>query len=704
MAERDAEAAGRVVRRVAGAMAPGAFAELLAVPVALPDAFVRVVAEHGAAEDVVALAGNPHLTARQLARLLEAGGEDIRRKAFDPDQPLPFSARTLAEMRAEAGASPDDADAPGAAPGGVPGNAADGAWLRIRDADCGAGEAVRLLAAHPEIGYTARVRADPAPGWRSRHADLRPLLHDPDVPRASSAEIAPAVESALALGAVDAAALWTRMSPALVAVQVLAKLTREHAAQFARESDADAMLRPLLARTLGTKPEAWAALGARLARAEVPLSVLLDEIAGSPDGPDGPDGATRAAPTVITASAKVRPALLFLIRRLDIADVEALLPHLDGDLVRDLIQGHVPIPAEVIELAHRSGHPVLLAKAAGHQHLRDAEARRLQAYEDRALDRILALNKSGVSAAVRREILGGVSPSGGPRRPMDPELRQAVIDDPAAAEWSTAVYSGDPALVCEALPKAARLRRIDQLDVVLALWERGGRASGRGCADIGAGRAERGHRQESGSGARRRDPRHADRRTRQAARPHQAAGAPAARPMGLPAGRADPGVSAGSPGQPQPVAPVRGPGAAPGRRQPRGRGAGRLAPPLRRRPRPRGPRRSRHPRRPPLGHRARGLGGVRAAPAGVRRDGRRTRRSVCGGRDAGGRRRRLTGRARPAGSAGGPAGPREWHGRAPTSVGTRPPRPSRISPAASARTRRSRTAASPPTAPPGSST
>ncbi|GAA4995142.1 hypothetical protein GCM10023205_80250 [Yinghuangia aomiensis] len=474
LAERDAETAGRVVRRVAGAMAPGAFAELLAVPVALPDAFVRVVAEHGAAEDVVALAGNPHLTARQLAWLIEAGGEVIRRKAFDPDQPLPFSARTLAEMRAEAEASPDDADAPGAAHAGVPGNAADGAWLRIREADCGADEAARLLAAHPEVGYTARVRADPAPGWRSRHADLRPLLHDPDVPRASSAEIAPAVESALALGALDPAALWTRMSPALVAVQVLAKLTREHAAQFARESDVDAMLRPLLARTLGTKPEAWAALAARLARATVPLSELLDEIAGSPDDTAGADGAVGAAPTVITASAKVRPALLFLIRRLDIADVEAVLPHLDGDLVRDLIQGHVPIPAEVIDLAHRSGHPVLLAKAAGHQHLRDTEARRLQAYEDRALDRILALNKSGVSAAVRREILGGVSPSGGPRRPMDPELRQAVIDDPAAAEWSTAVYSGDPALVCEALPKAARLRRIDQLDVVLALWERGG--------------------------------------------------------------------------------------------------------------------------------------------------------------------------------------------------------------------------------------
>lgn len=470
LAERDAETAGRVVRRVAGAMAPGAFAELLAVPVALSDAFVRVVAEHGAAEDVVALAGNPHLTARQLAWLLEAGGEDIRRKAFDPDQPLPFSARTLAEMRAEAEgeASPDGSDTSGAAHGGVPGNVADGAWLRIREADCGADEAVRLLAAHPEVAYTARVRADPAPGWRSRHADLRPLLHDPDVPRSSSAEIAPAVESALALGAVDPAALWTRMSPALVAVQVLAKLTREHAAQFARESDADAMLRPLLARTLGTKPEAWAALAARLARAEVPLSVLLDEIASSPDG------ATRAAPTVITASAKVRPALLFLIRRLDIADVEAVLPHLDGDLVRDLIQGHVPIPAEVIELAHRSGHPVLLAKAAGHQHLRDAEARRFQAYEDPRLDRILAFNKAGVSAAVRREVLGGVSPGGGPRRPMDPELRQAVIDDPGSVEDSTLVYCGDPALVCAALPRVGRLRRIDQLDVLLALWERGG--------------------------------------------------------------------------------------------------------------------------------------------------------------------------------------------------------------------------------------
>ncbi|MDI2127815.1 hypothetical protein [Yinghuangia seranimata] len=466
-AERMGDDAAPVLRRVVDALPPGSMASLAGKPVALPDAFVALAAEQGGQELLVALAGNPCLTPHQLTLLLEAGGDAVRVKAFDParGRDVPADAIPVGFALASATAVPPvDQDQRWSSPLGFAADSAvEDAWAAIRSRACRADEAVKLLGQHPVLAYTARVRTDGHDGGTRQSLDLRPLLHHLDDPHQASSGLAEPASGALAVGAVTPRELVDRIRPALVATQLVARLTREHAPGLPAEADADALLRPLLAATVGADPRRWAALATRLPRETGPLPALLAAAAAEPADD----------PAIVAPNARSRPALLFLLRRMDAASLGVLLPHLE-DVRADLIPGDVPIRSALLELAHASGNRALLRAVARHQHLRDAEAHRLRAYDDLELDRILAFNRAGTTASLRREVFAGVVP-GGPRREPDPVLRQKAIDDPQAVESSTLAYSGDPVLVCLGLPGCHhRLRRVDQLDVVLALWERSG--------------------------------------------------------------------------------------------------------------------------------------------------------------------------------------------------------------------------------------
>ncbi|WP_436774378.1 hypothetical protein [Yinghuangia sp. YIM S09857] len=454
LAEREPAHARAVLVRLTALYGPGALAPQLAVHSPVPDAFVAVVAEAGGEEERAALACNACLTPPQLRLLVEVGGEAIVRAVFSPLEPEVTHRWVSVQGEAGAGAPVDEGD---------PLTPADLARERIRDAACTRDQALELLAAHPELTYSARVR----PHYRQRSAvgtlDLAPLLHRPDrVWRSLDPLVEPAKEL-LSWGAVTADDLAAHLRPALVAAQALARLTRDHAPMLHDDDAANAVVRPLLHGTVKADPHAWARLADTLGTAEGTLPQALAAAA------QNPSPTPRIAPP-----ARVRPALLHLLRRLEADDVAVLLPHLAEEVASDLISGNVAIPPGMLELAHATGNRALLRKIASHPHLRDEQARRLQAYEDTEFDRILAWNKAGISAAVRRDVLAGRSPNGGGRRPIDPELRQRVLAEPQHIEASTLVYCGDPALVCMALPDCRKLRRIDLIDVVLSVWERVG--------------------------------------------------------------------------------------------------------------------------------------------------------------------------------------------------------------------------------------
>lgn len=474
LAEREPDRADAVLRRV-GAIARGSGKRHLAGDFPLPDVFVAAVARVGEPEELAELARNPCLTPSQLMVLVRAGGDPVVRAVFTPsesawrDDSDPFDPYAVADDT-----EPTDwAGSKDPYPGARYPTPLDKAWLAIRDPECPADRAVELLEAYPLLGYSARVPRQA----HDRGPSLVRLLHHGSEPWPSVTAVAPAAERALAWGALPPGELARTIRPALVSAQTLAQLARGNAKGLGTDAAVAAVVRPLLHGTVKADPGAWAALAQRLERSAGTLAEALAEAAERPaEGlAEGSGPAEGSTPDLrITASGKTRPALLFLLRCLDATDIEALLPHLDDSLADNLIQGHIPVPAALLELAHRTGHRLLLRKIAGHQHLRDEPARRIQAYEDPELDRLLAWNTSGVSSSVRREVFAGISPSGGPRRPMDERLRQMVLESPDHTEHTTIVHSGDPVLVCAALPKCRKLRRIDLIDVVRSLWDRNG--------------------------------------------------------------------------------------------------------------------------------------------------------------------------------------------------------------------------------------
>ncbi|UGQ08999.1 hypothetical protein LO772_18675 [Yinghuangia sp. ASG 101] len=472
-AEHDPDAAARVVARVAAALPPGELDAVLRRSVALPDAFVASIADHGDDARRAALARNLCLTPDQLIALIAAGGQPVVRAVFSPP-----ADETTSRVWAPPSAR-DDTGEGAEAPGADAVRAADEAPATVdpataaailRDAECPPDRALGLLRAHPLLAYTARVpTVDPALPWTAKRAQkLSALPSRLDEPWESVTALEAEAATALGRGAVTPQDLCGRVRPALVAVQTLARLVRSRVPGFPDRDAADALLRPLLARTVGADPGAWARLAASLGAAATPLTALLDGIA------DMRGDAPAAPGPRIEPPGKARPALLFLIRRLPAADIRTLLPHLDARTKDDLIQGDAPIPADLLELAHDTGDRVLLGKVAAHQHLRDEQAQRVRTYDDIELDRRLVWNRAGLTAALRGEILAGIRPGGGPRRGVDEEMRRRVVESPDHLEPKTLALCGDPMLVCLALAKRPRLRRIDLIDVVLSLWERVG--------------------------------------------------------------------------------------------------------------------------------------------------------------------------------------------------------------------------------------
>ncbi|HSA53470.1 MAG TPA: hypothetical protein VLH10_25585 [Yinghuangia sp.] len=472
--DKDPKNAAQILARVSAALPPpGGFDAILRRAVALPDSFVALVAEHGGDGQRVALAKNLCLTPLQLTVLIEAGGRPVVRAVFSPP-----AAET--RTRSWGTSSDDDADEAGAKPGAEAVRAAeeapdtvdpDTAVAVLQDHDCPPERALGLLRAQPLLAHTARVpTVDPALAWSSNQGQrLSAVPRQLDQPWESVTALSAEASLALGRGAMTPEDLCGRVRPALVAVQTMARLVRSRAPRFPDKASADAVVRPLLARTVGADPRAWALLAARLATATTPLTVLLADIAEEV----AKSAAVGQVPG-IDPPAKARPALLFLVRRLSADDIRALLPHFDERTTEDLIQGDAPIPAELLELAYDTGNRVLLGKVASHQHLRDEQAQRIRACDDIDLDRRLVWNRAGLTAALRGEILAGFRPGGRPRREVDELLRQWIVESPDHLEPKTVVRCGDPVLVCLALGRRPRLRRIDLVDVVLSLWDRGG--------------------------------------------------------------------------------------------------------------------------------------------------------------------------------------------------------------------------------------
>ncbi|MCF2532905.1 hypothetical protein [Yinghuangia soli] len=453
LAEREAGDAAKVFGRVAAALGAGRLAARMRDGVVLPDAFVQVAAEECGAADLAGLAGNPCLTAEQVRVLIAAGGSPVVRAVFSPpDDPQPG---WQAEERKPLPRSAET-------------DRLDAAAAELQKPECAPERALELLAADPVLAHSARVYV--SRHWRSSPRQLTLLMHRIDEPWPAQHEsLSELAYYALERGALAPEDIYGRIRPAIAAVKLLARLSRRHSACFRDAEQTDAHIRPLLEATVGADPHRWARLAERLPGAEVSLCALLDEVAADP----APDAA-------VVPAGKARPSLLFLLRRMPEDALEVLLPHLDHESASDLIPGDVPVRAGMLALAHRTRHPQLLRKIAAHQHLRDAEARRIMAYDDVELDRILAWNKAGTSAALRREIFAGAAPEGRPRRPMDPVLRELAIGNPHHLEPSTLMFSGDSALVCLGLAQHGTLRRIDLADIVLSVWEREGMAAAQG--------------------------------------------------------------------------------------------------------------------------------------------------------------------------------------------------------------------------------
>ncbi|MFI1578700.1 hypothetical protein [Embleya sp. NPDC020630] len=443
-----------VLRELSEADAAGVFPRLAGLrgidammpnEVCLSDALVADVARIGSGAELVRAAANPRLTASQLCRLIEAGGEAVVAGVFPPDV-------ESADVESPgSGASRGGASVGSGGEGSVGDGSADvldRARAELRRPGTSAERAVELLRAHPVLAHTAR------------QAGSVRLLHSPDAP-VTRTEALDQAGSALRAGVLAPREILLRMRPARVAAQVLAVVSREHA-YVTGEMAVHDLLRPAIVETLGTSSAAWAHLARALGRCTGTLPELFAE------------SAVHTGEAAIRVPAAVRPSVGFLLRRLNEDELTAVIPHLDDATAVALLPGNIPPLAHVAEAALRCGHPALLAALAEHQHVGRQYASRLRDLGDDGLDLLLVNNDSGVTAELRREIYTGRRP-GRPVAPMHPDLRMRLMETPAySAEYEAMARSGDPAVVDFALPRceARKLRRIDWIDVVLNLWER----------------------------------------------------------------------------------------------------------------------------------------------------------------------------------------------------------------------------------------
>ncbi|WP_406282408.1 hypothetical protein [Embleya sp. NBC_00896] len=437
---------GDVFARLAGVYGVGA---IVGHSMGLSDELVEAVATRGTSAEIALAAANPRLTAGQLCRLIEAGGDPVVAAAFAPkEQAAPAVDAAEAADAVEVGAE-----------GGGEADALDRGRAVLRSPGVGADEAIRLIRAHPVLAHTAR--------W----AGGTGVLHAPELP-VTRVEALDQVGPALRAGVLTPAEILARMRPARVALQVLAVAAREHA-YVTGTTAIHELLRPAIVATVGVDPAAWAYFARELPRFAGSLPELLaDAVAHGADEGGRGRGATRKP--LIRVPSAVRPSVVFLLRRLDAEELIVLLPHLDAGAVVALLPGGVPPLANVAEAAFRSGHATLLEALAEHQQLGRDYAARLKDLGDDRIDRALVANRSGVTAELRREIYAGRR-AGRPRSPMDPDLRIQLLNEPPyGGEHTAFTLSGDPALVHYALPRCdpKRLRRIDWIDIVLSLWER----------------------------------------------------------------------------------------------------------------------------------------------------------------------------------------------------------------------------------------
>jgi hypothetical protein len=312
--------------------------------------------------------------------------------------------------------------------------------------------ALELLQENPALAYSAR----------SDDTTVADLLHGPPATPLTFTKARPAVTWALSVGAITARSLLEDTRPALLAVQLLAGAARESAFPVSERQIAD-LLCHLLSGTVGRDPAAWEALVHNLSTFPGTLPELLRQAT-----------AAKATPEVLCAPAKIRPAVSRLLERLTPDDFAALLPYLDEALTDGALPGGVaPVP-QMVELTLTTRNPILLRNLASHRHVGRETAERLHRLDDPQVNLRLAANQPGVGAALRREILAGNSPTGGPRLPMTQELRDEVKVLTADTDQRAMALSGDPELVAHVFTHRLKLRRVDQLDCLITLWERSG--------------------------------------------------------------------------------------------------------------------------------------------------------------------------------------------------------------------------------------
>ncbi|NUU23017.1 MAG: hypothetical protein HOV68_16135 [Streptomycetaceae bacterium] len=444
----DARGVAQVLSRLISSEGLEPVVEELRRSAAPTDALVAGVLAVGVPELHQALAQCHQLTPGQIRTILRHGpdAETVAAlfpgreadAAFSPVRPLPGASALSGPAAAEAA---------------------------LLDRRCPGELADAILAQYPHLAYVVR----------NRHQTFARVLRSVRRPLSDS-QMVEVARLGLSQGALAVEDFVEEMRPASAALYALAGMCGERPLL---RSAAGAALTPRLVRACGADPGAWLELLSLLPVFEGTPAQLLDAVAERRGCGDGPGemswpvlSSSEARPGV--SAEHLSPHVAFLMAQLPDRHFAALLPQLPADmrelLARDVQMSHVGC---VAESAFASGERAMLVGLARRHGITPDLIGRLVRLDDPAVNRALVVNYA-VDHDTRHAIFTGVAhgPDGG-RLPLDPELSELG----GYAERDTMIVSGDPLLAHRALMGSPALRVLEQVDVAVAVWERGGGAS-----------------------------------------------------------------------------------------------------------------------------------------------------------------------------------------------------------------------------------
>ncbi|RCV50383.1 hypothetical protein [Marinitenerispora sediminis] len=331
--------------------------------------------------------------------------------------------------------------------------------------DCPEEVGVLLFAAHPAVVAEYAARLGPE------------LLAAPPAGAAGAKTVRVMVRRGFGRG-LSGTDLLERGTPATAVLE--AARQRPAAPERARVAwdGFTARLGELVEDRIGTDPERWRVLRARMRSFKGTVTELLDEVAGGggrPPKPGWPDSGAMPEPGRSASPGGVRAAFLTLLNAAPACQA-ALLPHLDDRTLYDLF-------------AHGTWRDAWLdhASAAADRRYAVALARR-GSLDAEAIERLMRLDEPEVNAQLflrasatapqRERLLSGrpFDPARGTPLPLDPGLVEHLLRRSGGWRPRDPVDCADPRLLRHILRHIRVRGVVPQLRLLLNAWERHGPA------------------------------------------------------------------------------------------------------------------------------------------------------------------------------------------------------------------------------------